>query len=84
LVDEVMTHDEALTATQEHLHLIGKEFKLQDGETESIKAVVAWDEGGGNWQPHVCFYNWSEENTDGKITHMNLEEFNRQFNLRAE
>ena len=54
---------------------LGKPFKLPDGETETVKAVVAWDEGNDNWQPHICFYNWSEENTDGKIAHLNVSEF---------
>jgi len=74
-----MSHDEAIEQARKSLYLIGKEFKLDDGETESIKAVVPWEENEGNWQPHVCFYNWGEENPDGKITHMNLEEFNRRF-----
>lgn len=70
-----MTHDEAIRKAQEHLYLVGREFKLKDGETESIKAVVAWDEGNGNWTPHVCFYDWGEDNQDGRITHMSVEEF---------
>lgn len=57
-----MNHQEAITKTKEYLRLIGKAFKLPDGETETVKAVVAWDESNDNWHPHVCFYNWSEEN----------------------
>jgi hypothetical protein len=70
-----MSHDEALAETKKHLHLIGKEFKLPDGETESIKAVVPWKEPDGSWRTHVCFYNWGEDNPDGKISHMSIEEF---------
>ena len=74
-----MSHDEAILETKKHLLLIGKEFKLADGETESIKAVVPWKEADGSWQPHVCFYNWGEDNPDGKISHVNVEEFFRTY-----
>jgi hypothetical protein len=74
-----MTHEEALKKSQEYLSLIGKEFRLPDGETESVKTVVAWDEGQGNWQPHVCFYNCGEENEDNIINHMNLQAFFRTY-----
>ncbi len=74
-----MSHDEAIEQSKNHLHLIGKQFKLKDGETESVKAVVPWDEGDGNWQPHVCFYNWGEDNDDGKITHLNVETFFKNY-----
>jgi len=78
-----MSHDEAIQAAQDHLHLVGTEFKLPNGETESIKAVVAWKEAENDWQPHVCFYNWAEEENpeggDGQISHMNLEEFIRTY-----
>jgi hypothetical protein len=79
-----MTHDEAIEQSKNHLHLIGKEFLLADGELESIKAVVPWDEGEGNWQPHVCFYNWGEENPDGKITHMKIADFMKNFTVRVD
>jgi len=74
-----MTHDEAIEASKNYLHLIGKEFTLPDGETENIKAVVPWLEKDEDWQPHVCFYFWGEENPDGRITHMNVDEFLSTF-----
>jgi len=74
-----MNHEEAIQKSQEYLSLIDKPFKLPDGETETVKAVVAWDEGNNNWQPHVCFYNWSEENTDGRITHLSVQEFLEKY-----
>jgi hypothetical protein len=74
-----MEREDAIKTTQQHLHLIGKSFKLPDGETETIKAVVAWDEGNGNWQPHVCFYDWGVHNEDGRITHMNVKEFEEKY-----
>jgi hypothetical protein len=76
-----MTHSEAIEQAQKHLHLIGKEFRLPDGETESIKTVVPWDEGDGNWQLHVCFFGYGEESGDGIITHMNLDDFLSKYKL---
>jgi hypothetical protein len=74
-----MTHSEAIEEAKKHLHLIGKEFKLPDGETESIKTVVAWDEGNGDWQLHVCFYGHGEDSGNGIISHMNLKEFLKTY-----
>lgn len=76
-----MTHDQAIEETKKYLHLIGKEFHLQDGETESIKAVVAWEEKNAEWYPHVCFYNWDADTADGHITHMNVLEFLEKYKL---
>lgn len=73
-----MSHDEAIEAAKKHLYLIGRKFALPDGEVETIKAVIAWDEGNGNWQPHVCFYDW-EKSDDGVIQHLNIGEFSRTY-----
>jgi hypothetical protein len=69
-----MTHDEAIERSKEYLHLVDKPFLNSNNEKETIKAVVAWDEGNGNWQPHVCFYNWPETE-QGVMTHMRVQEF---------
>jgi hypothetical protein len=78
-----MTYNEAIERAQELLYLVNKEFKLSDGETEQIKTVVAWEEDKGNWQPHVCFFNWAGESTekDGEITHMNVDKFLKTYQL---
>jgi hypothetical protein len=73
-----MKHEEAINATKKYLHLVGKPFKLPDGETETVKAVVAWDNGNGDWSPHVCFYDWLE-NSDGRITHLALNDFLEKY-----
>ena len=70
-----MSQQEAIEKVHEYLHLIGKPFKLPDGETETIKAVVAWKEIDDNWSPHVCFYKWNEDDVDGNISHMNVDDF---------
>jgi hypothetical protein len=82
----LMTYNEAIERAQELLHLVGKEFKLPDGETEQIKTVVAWDEGNGNWQPHVCFYDWAgeSEKKNGEISHMNVDKFLKTYNILPE
>jgi hypothetical protein len=73
-----MTHDEAVSEAKKHLYLMDRKFRLKDGETETIKTVVAWDEGNGNWQPHVCFYDW-EKSEDGEILHLSIDEFFRKY-----
>lgn len=76
-----MSHDEATEQSRKFLHLIGKEFLMKDNTPANIKAVVPWDEGNGNWQPHVCFYDWGRNVADGEMTHMNLGDFFRKFNV---
>ena len=76
-----MTQSQALLETQNYQYLIGKEFLLDGGELETVKAVVAWRESDNDWQPHVCFYNWGENNPDGKISHMNVQSFLSKFRL---
>jgi hypothetical protein len=76
-----MTQHEAQEETKKFLHLIGHEFKLDDGELESVKAVVAWQESDQHWYPHVCFYNWGEDNPDGRISHMNVNDFMQKYDL---
>jgi hypothetical protein len=73
-----MSHDEAVEAAKGQLHLIGKKFRLKDGEIETIKTVVAWKENDDSWHPHVCFYDW-EKDEDGRILHMNVDEFFRKY-----
>lgn len=75
---KAMTHDEAIKSCSQYLHLVDKPFLNGNDEKESIKAVVAWDEGDGNWQPHVCFYNWART-SQGDMSHMRAEEFLRTF-----
>jgi hypothetical protein len=70
-----MTKEEATERAQEHLNLIGQKFHLPDGETETVKAVVAWRDKNGEWYPHVCFYEWDEAHPDGEISHMRVDEF---------
>lgn len=70
----VMTHDEAITAAIQHQHLVGRKFKLKDGETETVKAVVAWQRDNGEWAPHVCFYDW-DRNSEGKVFHLEISKF---------
>jgi hypothetical protein len=77
-----MSHEEAISEVHQHLDLVGREFQLHTGEKETVKAVVAWDEGKGNWQPHVCFYDWDEESPDGEIIHMNLFRFMEEYSLQ--
>jgi hypothetical protein len=79
-----MTHSEAIKEVQLNLELVGREFMLNNGEKETVKAIVAWDEGRGNWQPHVCFYDWDEEQTDGEIVHMNLYRFLEDHSVHAD
>jgi hypothetical protein len=74
-----MTHEQAIEAAKQHLHLVGKKFKLKDGETETIKTVVAWKEGENNWQPHVCFYNWDEHDSENPMTHSGIEKFFKEY-----
>lgn len=75
-----MTRQEAIERATELRYLIGKVFILPNGETEQVKAVVAWEEPNGNWQPHVCFYNWAGKSAeDGEIVHMNAVEFTNKF-----
>jgi hypothetical protein len=73
-----MSHTEAIESANKHVFLVGKKFRLSDGETETIKAVVAWQEHDGEWNPHVCFYDW-EKNDEGKILHMKLDDFFRKY-----
>jgi hypothetical protein len=74
-----MTKQDAINSAEESLHLIGKKFRLPDGETETVKAVVAWEENPGDWQPHVCFYDWGEHNPDGHIAHLNVHVFKETY-----
>jgi hypothetical protein len=75
-----MTHEQAIEKCRDYLYLIDRHFLNSNDEKETIKAVVAWDEGDGNWQPHVCFYDWPET-TQGRITHMPVEKFLSSFQL---
>jgi hypothetical protein len=69
-----MTHEEAILKSHEYLHLVDRAFLNRKSEKETIKAVVAWEEEPGNWQPHVCFYNWADTH-QGVMSHMNAREF---------
>ena len=78
-----MTHDEAISKCRDYQYLVEKPFLNSKDEKETIKAVVAWDEGDGNWQPHVCFYNWAATE-QGEMSHMRAEEFLKKFQLLAD
>ena len=78
-----MTKEEAIRQAQDHLYLCNRVFLLEDGETETVKTVVAWETANDDWEPHVCFYHWGEENPDGKITHMPVREFLDRYSLAA-
>jgi hypothetical protein len=76
-----MTHEDAIEKSREYLHLVDKAFINiinSNNEKETIKAVVAWEEEPGNWQPHVCFYNWPETQ-QGDMSHVNVNEFLRTY-----
>jgi hypothetical protein len=73
-----MTHDEAIKAAEKLLYLVGRKFRLMDGETETVKTVVAWQQADGSWLPHICFYDW-EKNEDGKILHLPVDEFIKTY-----
>jgi hypothetical protein len=73
-----MSHEEAINKCQEYLYLIDKHFLNRHNEKETVKAVVPWEEEKGDWQPHVCFYNWPDT-SQGVMSHMNLHEFIEKF-----
>lgn len=73
-----MKHEEAIEKSQTYQHLVERAFLNRNHEKETIKAVVAWEEEPGNWQPHVCFYNWPETQ-QGVMSHMNVEEFLHKY-----
>lgn len=75
-----MSHEEAVEKCNEYLHLVDRPFLNSNDEKETIKAVVAWDEGDGNWQPHVCFYNWAS-NKEGHMSHMRAADFLKSFQM---
>ena len=75
-----MSHDEAIEKSKEYLHLVDKPFLNSKGEKETIKAVVAWEESQGDWQPHVCFYNWAGT-SQGQMSHMPVNDFLNRFQL---
>ena len=76
----MMSHEEAIEKCKEYQYLVERPFLNSDDEKETIKAVVAWDEGEGDWQPHVCFYNWART-SQGQMTHMRTSEFLRKYQL---
>ena len=69
-----MTHEEAIEEAKKHQYLVGRKFRLKDGETETVKAVVAWQHEAGGWSPHICFYDW-DENPEGKVFHLEIGKF---------
>lgn len=75
-----MSHDEAIEKSKEFLYLVDKPFLNSNGEKETVKAVVAWEEKEGDWQPHVCFYNWATTN-QGQMSHMKVEDFLQRYQL---
>lgn len=75
-----MTHDEAIDKSMEYMYLVGQAFLNSNDEKETVKAVVAWEEGEDDWQPHVCFYNWASSH-QGQMSHMRVEDFLNRYQL---
>lgn len=78
-----MTHEEAIEKSQEFQYLVEKPFLNSKDEKETIKAVVAWDEGENSWYPHVCFYNWAVS-SQGQMSHMRADDFLNAFQMLEE
>ena len=75
-----MTHDEAIDKSKDFLYLVGQAFLNSNDEKETIKAVVAWEEADGDWQPHVCFFNWASSH-QGQMSHMRVDDFLARYQL---
>ena len=78
-----MTHDEAIEKSTEYLYLVDRAFLNSNDEIETVKAVVAWEESDGEWQPHVCFYNWATSK-QGQMSHMRVGDFLKVYQLLDE
>ena len=75
-----MTHEEAIEKCNDYQHLVERPFINSHDEKETIKAVVAWEENEGDWQPHACFYNWAAT-SQGQMSHMRVEDFLKSYQL---